>query len=60
MLCICDYVNGSRWTVGFLLAHVSRFWCFFHERITCCSVLNFVNIGMLDILTCMVIVDKFD
>ena len=59
MLCICDCVDGSRWIVGFLLAHVSRFWCYFHERITCCSVLNFVNIGMLDIITCMVIVDKF-
>ena len=42
-----------------LLAHVSRFWCYFHVRITCCGVLNFVNICMLDILTCMVIVDKF-
>ena len=42
-----------------LLAHVSQFWCYFYVRITCCGVLNFVNICMLDILTCMVIVDKF-
>ena len=42
-----------------LLAHVSPFWCYFHVRITCYGVLNFVNICMLDILTCMVIVDKF-
>ena len=58
MLCICDCVDGLRWPVLILLAHV-QFWCYFHVRITCCGVLNFVNICMLDILTCMVIVDKF-
>ena len=38
---------------------VVMLWCYCHERITCSCVLIFVNIYMLDILTCMMIVDKF-
>ena len=57
---ICDHLDSVESNCRILLAHVSRFWCYFHVRITCCGVLNFVNIYMLDILTCMVIVDKFD
>ena len=47
------------WTVPmncriFLLAHVSRFCVISYELIACCCVLIFVNICILDILTCVV------
>ena len=49
----CDALDSTNELSDFLLAHVSQFWCYFHERITC-YVLILVNICMFDILTCVV------
>ena len=50
----CDALDSTNEPSDFLLAHVSRFCVIAYERITCCCVLIFVNICMLDILTCVV------
>ena len=50
----CDALDSTNELSDFLLTHVSRFWCYFHEIMTCCCVLIFVNICMFDILTCVV------
>ena len=50
----CDALDSTNELSDFLLGHVSRFWYYCLERITCCCVLIFVNICMLDILTCVV------
>ena len=54
VLFVCCDLDSTNELSDFLLAHVSRFWYYCLERITSCCVLIFVNIYMLDILTCVV------